>query len=67
MATLVRRNFQNELRTFGVRFEEERFDEGAHQATMVDHLGVDHSEVRVENKEIGKHFPEGSGIARRRC
>ena len=42
----------------GVRFDEERFDEGAHQATMVDRLGVHHSEVRVANREIGKHFPE---------
>ena len=58
IATLVRRNFRNELRTFGVRFEEERFDEGAHQATMVDHLGVLHTEVRVSNMDIGKHFPE---------
>ncbi|MGC8490558.1 MAG: asparagine synthase (glutamine-hydrolyzing) [Syntrophobacteraceae bacterium] len=42
----------NELRTFGIRFEEEAFDEGEFQDLMVAHLGTDHSSIVAENRGI---------------
>jgi asparagine synthase (glutamine-hydrolysing) len=60
------RNFQNELRTFGVRFDEERFDEGA----PGDHGGSargQHSEVGWRTRISGSISQKWSGIARSRC
>ena len=54
-ATIVR-NFNNELKTFGIRFQETLFDEGSFQKQMVDFLGVNHSEFLVSNQEIANHF-----------
>lgn len=52
----VVRNFNNEVRTFGIRFEETDFDEGVHQTKMVDHLKVKHTELIVNNQSIGENF-----------
>lgn len=58
IATLIAKNFNNKLRTFGIRFEEEPFDEGEHQRLMVAFLGTDHTEVQATNEKIGAVFPD---------
>jgi asparagine synthase (glutamine-hydrolysing) len=58
IAAIIARNFDSDLTTFGIRFEEDRFDEGEHQKQMVSFLGVDHSEIQATNDRIGIAFPD---------
>jgi len=57
VTALVRKNFNNSLRTFGIHFEEKDFDESDHQNYMVTYLKTDHTDVRATNTEIGESFP----------
>lgn len=50
--SVVARRFDSRIRTFSVAFEEGRFDESSHQAEVVRHLGLDHSEARMRNEDI---------------
>ena len=54
----VVKNFNNDVKTFGIRFEEEGFDEGEQQNQMVSFLKVDHAEVMVTNDSILTYCPE---------
>ena len=56
ITSLVKKNFNNKLRTFGIRFESGDFDEGEYQNEMVNYLGVDHSELFIKNSDIGQHL-----------
>jgi len=56
--TLVVNNFDSDVRTFGIRFEEDSFDEGQYQDQMVSHLKVNHTAVRATNEEIGACLPD---------
>ena len=58
ITTLVKRDFNHTLKTFGVRFEDKTFDEGDFQARMVSFLGCDHREVVARDGDIGSFFPE---------
>jgi asparagine synthase (glutamine-hydrolysing) len=58
ITTLVKRDFNHTLKTFGVRFEDKTFDEGDFQARMVSFLGCDHREVVARTGDIGSSFPE---------
>jgi asparagine synthase (glutamine-hydrolysing) len=58
ITTLVKNNYNNHLNTFGIRFEDEDFDEGKYQREMVSKLNVEHKEIIAENKNIGKLVPE---------
>ena len=53
VATHVVNNFNNKVRTFGIRFEESNFDEGEYQKQMVKFLGTEHSEILATNEKIG--------------
>ncbi len=53
VTSLVVKNFDNNVRTFGIRFEEKAFDEGEHQNLMVSHLQTDHTEMIATNQLIG--------------
>ena len=46
----VKKNFNNELRSFGIRFENKDYDEGRFQNEMVDFLKVNHSEIIASNE-----------------
>jgi len=54
----IARQFNNNLQTFGIRFEEAAFDEGVHQNQMVSHLNVTHSEVEATNTAIARSFAD---------
>jgi asparagine synthase (glutamine-hydrolysing) len=57
ITALIARHFNRDVRTFGVRFEEEVFDEGAYQNEMAAALGVGHRELRAGNALIAEAFP----------
>ncbi len=56
IAALIARRFNAELSTFGIRFEQETFDEGSHQQTMATFLGTHHREVWASAEEIGARY-----------
>jgi asparagine synthase (glutamine-hydrolysing) len=58
ITSFVKNNFNNQLKTFGIRFEDEAFDEGKYQHEMVSKLQVDHKEILATNKKIGELVPE---------
>ncbi|MBN2037581.1 MAG: asparagine synthase (glutamine-hydrolyzing) [Chitinispirillaceae bacterium] len=58
ITAIVAKKFNPDVQTFGIRFEEEVFDEGRHQNEMVRFLGVKHHEVYATNKAIGESFAE---------
>jgi asparagine synthase (glutamine-hydrolysing) len=57
VTALIARRFNRGVRTFGVRFEEEAFDEGDYQSEMAAELGVEHRELAASNALIGEAFP----------
>lgn len=56
VTAIVKRRFDNRLRSFGIRFEETRFDECRFQDEMVRFLGTDHTGILATNEEIGRAF-----------
>jgi asparagine synthase (glutamine-hydrolysing) len=58
ITALVLRKFDQDVSTFGIRFEEDGFDEGEHQHTMVSFLGSRHSELVARNEMIGTALPK---------
>jgi len=58
ITTLVVRNFNSNVRTFGIRFEQDGFDEGEHQNQMVRFLGTNHTEIQATNEKIGMTLPD---------
>ena len=58
VTALVVRNFNRDVRTFGIRFQQEGFDEGEHQDRMVSFLNANHSEIRATNEKIGASLPD---------
>ena len=58
ITSLVSNNCTNILRTFGIHFEEEAFDERDYQNQMVSFLQINHTNIEVKNKQIGLSFPE---------
>lgn len=53
ITTIVRTRFNNNLRTFGIRFEERAFDESEHQQYMAAALRTAHTDVFAANAAIG--------------
>lgn len=53
ITALVVKNFNSQVRTFGIQFEEKAFDEREHQQEMVSFLGTAHSEMLATNELIG--------------
>lgn len=56
ITALIKSFSNNNLRTFGITFEETNFDESKFQKIMVDYLKTDHSEINATNENIGKYF-----------
>jgi asparagine synthase (glutamine-hydrolysing) len=57
ITALISRHFNRGVRTFGVRFEEEAFDEGVFQNEMAGYLGVEHHELMARNALVAEAFP----------
>jgi asparagine synthase (glutamine-hydrolysing) len=58
LAALVARRFNADVHTYGLRFEAAPFDEGIHQALMIQHLGVQHRETTATNAAIAAALPD---------
>ena len=58
ITALVVRNFNSDVRTFGIRFEEDDFDEGQYQSQMVSFLQTAHTEMQATNERIGESLPD---------
>jgi asparagine synthase (glutamine-hydrolysing) len=58
LTAMVVKQFNNQVRTFGLRFQESEFDETLYQHQMVAALQCDHSEVLVSNEDIGHDFQQ---------
>lgn len=58
ISALVSKYFNADVQTFGVRFEEENFDEGIFQTQMSSFLQVDHHELNATNQLIAEVFPD---------
>ena len=58
ITAFVKNYFNNELRTFGITFQESAFDESDYQNLMIKHLNTNHSKVHATNEEIGKYFSD---------
>lgn len=58
ITSLVVRHFNSRVRTFGVTFEEDRFDESGHQRRMAKYLSVGHTEIAATNKSIRDNFKQ---------
>lgn len=56
ITSMIVNHFNNRVRTFGIRFEEGRFDEGIYQNQMVNFLKCRHSEIVATNAQIGTWF-----------
>jgi asparagine synthase (glutamine-hydrolysing) len=57
ITSMIVRNFDNDVKTFGIRFQEQEFDEGTHQREMVEYLSAKHSEMYATNDKIGNALP----------
>ena len=58
ISSAVRSNFNNVLKTFGVRFSDSNFDEGMYQDQIVNQLNTEHSEIFANNINIAQHFSD---------
>lgn len=58
VTSMVVKNFDSDVRTFGIRFEQTGFDEGEHQNRMVSFLKVNHTEIQATNNSIGDSLLE---------
>ncbi len=57
ITSLIHNFTDTPLRTFSVTFEDDEFDESAHQKQLVDYLGTQHSQVRCTRAHIAAAFP----------
>ncbi len=58
VTSLVAREFNNHVQTYGIRFQDEAYDEGQHQREMVSFLKVNHKEIMATDEHIGEAFAE---------
>jgi asparagine synthase (glutamine-hydrolysing) len=57
IAALVRDQVSEALSTFSITFEENAFDESAHQLAAVEFLGTRHHQSECRNVDVGRVFP----------
>ncbi|MBX3621412.1 MAG: asparagine synthase (glutamine-hydrolyzing) [Rhizobacter sp.] len=57
ITSLIHHYTDTPLRTFSVTFEDDEFDESAHQKALVDHLGTTHTQVHCRRSDIAAAFP----------
>ncbi len=58
VSSIVAKDFNRDVNTFGIRFTENIFDEGDFQSEVVSYLNSNHHEIRVSNEDIGSYFSE---------
>ncbi len=58
ITSVVKRFFNNQLRTFSVSFTDGRFDEAPFQEKAVEAIGTEHRSIRCTERDIGENFPQ---------
>jgi len=58
ISSLVKKKFNNQLKTFSVGFSDPRFDETSYQKIAADSIGTEHHSVRCSDADIGRLFPK---------
>jgi len=58
ITALVAKQFNHDVHSFGIRFEEFDFDESIYQKQLASFLSVHHKELSVSNSDIASHFSE---------
>ena len=58
ITALVKKHFNNQLKTFSVAFEDKDYDESGFQHQMREFLGTEHKEIRCSYKDIGQSMPD---------
>ncbi|MGD9157954.1 MAG: asparagine synthase (glutamine-hydrolyzing) [Desulfobacteraceae bacterium] len=58
ITSLVKKHFNNQLKTFSVSFSDNRFDEAQYQETAVQALETDHKIVKCFENDIGEIYPD---------
>ena len=56
LTTLVKKHFNQSVKTFGITFEATDFDESGYQREMVRFLETAHQELNIRNEMLGKHL-----------
>ena len=67
VSAVIARGINPHLKTFGVRFDEEGYDEGDYQNEMVRYLGCEHYDIVADHRTIGKPSRTSSGIVKSPC
>ncbi|NIA15173.1 MAG: asparagine synthase (glutamine-hydrolyzing) [Nitrospiraceae bacterium] len=57
-SAVIKEHTDTPLNTFSVRFNDARYDESAHQDTMVAALGTQHRSITIGKDDIARAFPE---------
>ena len=57
ISTLVKKHFNNRLKTFSVQFSDPRFDESSFQQKAIAAIKTDHRAIRCSEQDIGNLFP----------
>ena len=57
LVALIRRHSAAPLKTFSIGFEDKSLDESAFQQQLVEHLGVEHSRIMCQERDIAEDFP----------
>ncbi len=58
ISSLVAKYFDQNLSTFGIRFENENFDEGHFQHEVSNYLKTKHTDILATDENIGVFFPD---------
>jgi asparagine synthase (glutamine-hydrolysing) len=58
ITALVKKHFNNQLKTFSVAFEDKDYDESSFQHQMQEFLGTEHKEIRCTYPDIGQSMPD---------
>ena len=62
VAALMQRQSSQPIRTFTVGFEEAKYDESSYARRVADHLGTDHTELRVDGRDALAVVPKLSTL-----
>lgn len=58
ITAMIAKQFNHDVQSFGIRFEESDFDESVYQKQLSSFLNVNHKELSIANSDIATHFSE---------
>jgi len=58
IVSMIASEFNNDLKTYGIRFDEHNFDEGSQQQEVANYLQLNHAEQQISNQAIAQSFAD---------